>query len=38
MKNFGFLDISAERMNMEHCINHPDRETRFACQKVLPDF
>lgn len=20
-------------MNMEHCINHPDREARFACLK-----
>jgi hypothetical protein len=38
MEYFGFTDISAEKITMEHCINHPDKETRFACQKVLPDF
>ena len=21
-------------MNMEHCINHPDRDTRYACLKL----
>ena len=33
MENFEFLGISAERMNMEYCINHPDRETSFVCLK-----